>query len=165
MKKSIILLLIIGILSSISVCYAAKHEPNLVAVDGGMGTVIYADKNTVEVLEYNPPYYTIKINYIRADYNYNPPKFKNIGTIIVRYNWDEKNKIEYKINSKDWAEWDVTKSHDHASGNPLIPLSAETAFMTAYNMKFFGDSLCQPPNRSVSKDYLDKFYREELGVY
>lgn len=161
MKKYIMSLLILLSVISMSVCYATG---NLVNVDGGMGTVVYADRNTVEVLEYNPPFYTIKIDYIRMDYNYNPPRQMNGGTIVACYNWDNKNVIAYTINGGEWKYWDITQSHDHASGNPLIPLSVETAFVTAYNMKFWGNMLCQPPHHAVGKEYLERFYHNELGI-
>ena len=121
---------------------------NLICVDGGMGVGYYAAKNSVDVMEYAPPFYVIQIDivpvtfsesYYRENGTYIGGSYKmgEMWTNYFKYNWDTKTIFFQRDNI--WAVWDIKRSHSHAEGNPMIPYAAEVAFVTAYNMKFFGD--------------------------
>ncbi len=122
---------------------------NLILVDGGMGVGRYADRQSVEVLNYAPPFYQISIElfsvifsdeYFRQNDTYigGPYKIGDSYTMDFRYNWDTKT-IFSKNYEGIWKNWDINHSYSHAEGNPLIPNAAEVAFFAAYNMRFFGN--------------------------
>ena len=52
-----------------------------------------------------------------------------------RYNWNRKI-ISYQKDGQ-WMDWDVNHEYGHAGGDPFIPNTAEVAFVSAYNMRFF----------------------------
>jgi hypothetical protein len=122
---------------------------DFILVDGGMGVGYYADKNSVYVHEYKPPFYQIQINivpvtfsdeYFKQNGNYigSPYSAGDYFTMTFRYNWDTK--TIFTQNEKGiWKNWDINRNYSHADGNPLIPNSAEVAFVSAYHIKFFGD--------------------------
>ena len=121
---------------------------NLICVDGGMGVGYYAAKNSVDVMEYAPPFYVIQIeivpvtfseSYYRENGTYigGSYKFGESFKLNFKYNWDTK--TVFHMVGDIWKAWDIKRSYSHAEGNPMIPYAAEVAFVTAYNMKFFGD--------------------------
>ena len=123
---------------------------NLILVDGGMGVGRYADKSSVSIDKYAPPFYELSIDifsvnfsdkYYRENDTYIDGPY-NIGEsfkLSFKYNWDSKT-IFIKQNDL-WKVWDLNRSYSHAEGNPLYPNAAEVAFYSAYRMKFFGDKL------------------------
>ncbi len=122
---------------------------NLILVDGGMGVGRYADKTSVDVAEYAPPFYQLLINvisvsfsdeYFKQNGNYIGSPYNMIGTNTMkfRYNWDTKT-VFTKNEKGIWKNWDINRNYSHAEGNPLIPNAAEVAFYSAYRLKFFGN--------------------------
>lgn len=120
---------------------------NLVCVDGGMGVGRYADKSSVSVDKYAPPFYELSIDiypvqfsdkYYRDNDTYSggPYALGEPFRLYFRYNWDTKT----VFNRQDgiWKVWDINRNYSHAEGQPLIPNAAEVAFVYAYNLKFFG---------------------------
>ncbi len=128
---------------------ATLGDGDFILVDGGMGVGRYADKQSVYVHNYSPPFYQIQINIVpvvfsneyfqqNGTYVGSPYRAEDYYTITFRYNWDTK--TIFTQNEKGiWKNWDINHSYSHAEGNPLIPNAAEVAFFAAYNMKFFGD--------------------------
>lgn len=128
---------------------ATLGDGEFILVDGGMGVGRYADKYSVYVHEYKPPFYQIQINIVPVTFS--EEYFKQAGTYIgspynagdyytvtFRYNWDTR--TIFTQNEKGiWKNWDINRNYSHAEGNPLIPNAAEVAFISAYHMKFFGD--------------------------
>ncbi len=57
--------------------------------------------------------------------------------IQFRYDWNRK--IISYYNRNDWHDWNINRDHFHADGEPLIPNTAEVAFVSAYNMRFLND--------------------------
>ena len=121
---------------------------NLVLVDGGMGVGYYADKSSVSVDKYAPPFYELSIDilpinfsdkYYRENETYigGPYVTGEIFRLYFKYNWDTK--TVFHKNDKIWKVWDINRSYSHAEGNPMIPYAAEVAFVWAYNLKFFGN--------------------------
>ena len=146
---------------------------NYVLVDSGMGGGTYADKSSVTVQSYDPPNYQIAINVIhvafsddfwRAHETYigGPYKIRGTTTLYFRYNWDRK-AISYQTKN-GWMDWNINRDYSHADGYPLFPRAAEVAFVSAYNMRFFNDTMGYSPvlkehRRVISED----FYRR-LGI-
>lgn len=126
------------------------EDGNLICVDGGTGVGYYADKNSVSMDKYAPPFYELSIDIIPVSFS--DQYWREHGTYIggpyvmgeslrlnFRYNWDSKT-LFHKRNDI-WTVWDVNRSYSHAEGNPMIPNSAEVAFYSAYHMNFFGNKL------------------------
>lgn len=132
----------------------------LILVDGGMGVGRYADKNSVSIDKYAPPFYELSIevfsvefseDYYKEHGNYinSPYKISNAITLNFKYNWDSKS-IFQKINGI-WKVWDLNRHYSHAEGNPLIPYAAEVAFVSAYQMRFFDDKTGYDGYRVIDK--------------
>lgn len=128
---------------------ATLGDGDFILVDGGMGVGRYADKKSVYVHEYKPPFYQIQINivpvtfsdeYFKQNGNYigSPYNAGEYYTLTFRYNWDTKTIFTQNLEGI-WKNWDINRHYSHAEGNPLIPNAAEVAFFTAYHMKFFGN--------------------------
>ncbi|MCR5834849.1 MAG: hypothetical protein K6G55_09430 [Selenomonadaceae bacterium] len=140
----------------------------LILVDGGMGVGRYADKTSVMSEKYAPPDYQLAINIISVEFSEDywrehetyvgsPYTVYNEITLRFRYNWDDKI-IFYQQEGK-WLEWNLNRDYSHAEGNPLIPNAAEVAFVTAYNMKFFGDK-----KNSDNYPVIDEYLYNRLGI-
>ena len=142
---------------------------NLVLVDGGMGVGRYADRSSVKVQTYDPPNYQLSIRIVSVifsnEYYSNhdtyvggPYKIEDSYVRSFRYNWDRK-VISYEYgNDNIWVDWDVNHDYSHAEGEPLIPNTAEVAFVSAYNMRFFDTKMRYSPGakehyRIISEDF------------
>ena len=152
--KIFIAAVIIFSISSSAALAADMYPPTLgdgdfILVDGGMGVGRYADKKSVYVHEYKPPFYQIQIHivpvtfsdeYFKQNGNYigSPYNAGEYYTVTFRYNWDTKTVFTQNLEGI-WKNWDINRHYSHAEGNPLIPNAAEVAFFTAYHMKFFGN--------------------------
>lgn len=78
--------------------------------------------------------------------------------------WKSRISVSYLNRQGVWMDWDANVWHSHAEGYPRIPYTAETAFVSAYNMKFYGskhsyNSTLHTYHRVISKD----FYKR-LGI-
>lgn len=136
----------------------------LILVDGGMGVGRYADKNTVNVRYYAPPFYQIEVDvvsvifsndYYRKHDTYidGPYKIAESIPLYFKYNWDTRT-VFYQYNGV-WKVWDLNRHYSHAEGNPMIPYAAEVAFVSAYNMKFFGDKTGYDGYRVIDRSLYD----------
>ena len=80
-----------------------------------------------------------------------------------RYNWDRKS-VSHQRYDGTWHDWDINRDNCHADGQPFIPNTAETAFVAAYNMRFYNETMGYHP---VLKEYYrvigEEFYRT-LGI-
>lgn len=144
------------------------NNGNLVLVDGGMGVGQYADKDSVDVERYAPPFYELSIDifpvqfsdkYYRENNTYigGPYVLGEPFRLYFRYNWDTR--TVFNRQDKIWKVWDVNRNYSHAEGNPLIPYAAEVTFVHAYNLKFFG-------NMTNSNGYrvIDESLYDALGI-
>ena len=136
------------------------EDGNLVLVDCQMGLGRYADRSSVVVQEYAPPQYQIAINvvhisfsedYFRQHKTYVGAPYTIIGTSLFqfRYDWDQKIVYRYSKRDDTWKMWDIHRFNSHGGGNPLIPNTAEVAFVTAYNMRFYDDP--KDPHHVISE--------------
>jgi len=156
MRRTIILFLLAFVMSA-AVCFAEETYPSqlddgkLILVDAQMGVGIYADRSSVHVKGCKPPKYMLSIDvilvkfseeYYRSHGTYigGPYKIGERHNNVFRYNSDQKT-VSYRENMTNiWKKWDINRFHSHAEGYPLIPLTAETAFTTAFQEKFYGDT-------------------------
>ena len=152
---------------------ATLDNGNLVLVDGGMGVGRYADRSSVAVERYAPPDYQIAISmvsvtfsdeYWRSHGTYVGGSYK-VGepfTLHFRYNWDRKS-VTY-IRGERWQDWDTNHDYSHAEGEPLIPNAAEVAFVSAYNMRFFGDKTGYSPVLKRQRRIIEDSLYQVLGI-
>lgn len=152
---------------------ATLQGGDLVLVDGGMGVGRYADTTSVVVSKYAPPEYQIAINVVSVTFSeefwqehetYVGGQY-TIGasySMAFRYNWIMKT-ISYQRDGK-WFEWDINRDHSHAGGEPLIPYTAEVAFATAYNMRFFDKKMGYSPTLKCERRVISESLYDALGL-
>ena len=146
---------------------------NYVLVDAGMGGGHYADRSSVSVQSYDPPNYQIAINIVHVQFSDEfwqqhrtyiggPYKIRGISTLYFRYNWDRK-AIAYQTKN-GWVDWNINRDYSHADGDPLIPLAAETAFVSAYNMRFYNDTVGYSPALKQQHRVIEENFYRTLGI-
>ncbi len=176
MKRAKLLLIVVLMTMMMAVVFSAEanypdtmNNGNLVLVDAGMGGATYVDRSSVAVQRYEPPFYQIAINtvHIRFSDDYwtkhktyvgGPYKVSSMRTALFRYNWNRK-QVSYLHRDGIWRDWDINENHCHADGDPLVPNSAEAAFVAAYNMRFYNNIKDHDGHRVINED----FYRT-LGI-
>lgn len=182
MKRKLVLMafMVISVLAMMAPCFASEIYPdtldngNLVLVDAHRGVGTYADRSSVVVQKYSPPDYQIAINVIsvifsedyygvQKTYRKGPYTKDKVSTHYFRYNWNRKS-VAFLNYMNVWVDWDINRDNCHADGDPFVPNTAETAFVSAYNMRFYGNTNGYNP---LSKQYYrvisDDFYRD-LGI-
>ena len=95
----------------------------------------YLDKTSLKVSNYNPPYYTIKVNEFSADVS--KPMDRKMNTWEFKYNIDAHSVVftnlygdyHYKYKNSNYMDLNTTELD--------IVAMAEMAFYMAYNMRFF----------------------------
>ena len=152
---------------------ATLENGNLVLVDGGMGVGKYAVRSSVAVERYAPPNYQISISvlcvtfsdeYWRQHDTYVGGSYEAGETFLLRfrYNWNRKS-VAY-ASKNNWQDWDINRDYSHAEGEPMIPNAAEVAFVSAYNMKFFGDKTGYSPVLKQQRRVIDENLYRALGI-
>ncbi len=172
----ILLFTIFAVIVTTTACYAGDLYPdtldsgNLILVDAGMGVGKYADRSSVNVRKYAPPNYEIAINiipvffseeYCRKHKTYlnGPYTIQKPFCMTFRYNWNRK-AVSYERHDGTWVDWNINRDNSHADGEPLVPNTAETAFVTAYNMRFFNNMMRYSPTLKSKRRVIDEsFYR------
>lgn len=66
--------------------------------------------------------------------------------------------------TSSWKDWDINRDNSFADGQPLIPNTAEAAFVAAYNMRFFDDTEGYSPALKRSHRVIDEEFYERLGI-
>lgn len=152
---------------------ATLDNGNLVLVDGGMGVGRYADRTSVAVERYAPPNYQIAINLVMVTFSEDywrqhksyiggPYRIGDVFTVRFRYHWGRKS-IAYQSRNQ-WQDWDINRDYSHAEGEPMIPNTAEVAFVSAYNMKFFGDKTGYSPVLKRQRRIINDSLYRALGI-
>ena len=152
---------------------ATLDNGNLVLVDAGMGVGRYADRSSVAVERYAPPDYQIAINLVSVNFSDDywrqhetyigePYTLGDVFTLRFRYHWGRKS-IAYQF-GQQWQDWDINRDYSHAEGDPMIPNTAEVAFVSAYNMKFFGDKTGYSPVLKKQRRVIDDSLYRALGI-
>ncbi len=174
--RTVMLAMAIMLLSAVAFANpypATLDNGNLVLVDGGMGVGRYADRSSVAVEQYAPPNYQIAISMVSVifsdeywrqhdTYVGGPYKIGESFPLRFRYNWDRKS-VAY-IRGDRWQEWDINHDYSHAEGEPMIPNAAEVAFVSAYNMRFFGDKTGYSPVLKQQRRVIDESLYRALGI-
>jgi len=138
---------------------------NLVLVDAHMGVGRYAVRSSVKVERYNPPFYQISIELVDAIFQNDMMHYRygdRSTRYYFRYNWNTKI-ISYPLQNS-WMDWSLNRDYSHAEGDPLIPYTAEVAFVSAYNMRFFNDKQCYSPILRGYRRVIDEDFYRELGI-
>lgn len=86
----------------------------------------------------------------------------DVFTLRFQYDWDRKG-IAYQF-GQQWQDWDIHREYSHVEGYPLIPNTAEVAFVSAYNMKFFGDKNGYSPVLKRERRIIEKILYFALGI-
>ena len=152
---------------------ATLDNGNLVLVDGGMGVGRYADRSSVAVEQYAPPNYQIAISLVSVTFSDEywrqhdtyvggPYKMGESFLLRFRYNWNRKS-VAY-VRGNNWQDWDINRDYSHAEGEPLIPNAAEVAFVSAYNMRFFGNKTVYSPVLKQQRRVIDESLYRALGI-
>ena len=152
---------------------ATLDNGNLVLVDAGMGVGRDADRSSVAVERYAPPDYQIAINLVSVNFSDDywrqhetyiggPYTLGDVFTLRFRYHWGRKS-IAYQF-GQQWQDWDINRDYSHAEGDPMIPNTAEVAFVSAYNMKFFGDKTGYSPVLKKQRRVIDDSLYRALGI-
>ena len=152
---------------------ATLENRNLVLVDGGMGVGRYADRTSVVVERYAPPDYQIAINVVSVTFSDDywrqhetyvggPYVIGDVFTVRFRYHWGRKS-IAYKFGGQ-WQDWEINRDYSHAEGDPMIPNTAEVAFVSAYNMRFFDDKTGYSPVLKRERRIIDESLYCALGI-
>ena len=152
---------------------ATLDNGNLVLVDGGMGVGRYADRTSVVVERYAPPDYQIAINLVSVTFSDDywrqhetyiggPYTMGDVFTLRFRYHWGRKS-IAYQFGNQ-WQDWDINRDYSHAEGDPMIPNTAEVAFVSAYSMKFFDDKTGYSPVLKQQRRIIDGSLYRALGI-
>ncbi len=174
MRRRAIIFFLLAFVISTAACFAKDMYPSklengkLILVDAQMGVGIYADRSSVHVKECNPPNYEISIDVIpvtfseeyyqsHGTYIGSPCEIGERNNHVFRYN-SAKKTVSYNDNG-EWKTWDINGEYSHADGDPQIPYTAETAFATAFQKKFYGNT----KKNDKSKVIDNKFYKI-LGI-
>ena len=120
-------------------------DENYIYCTGHTGVLFYADKSSVNVMEYDPPEYMISVDVVAASDMYKRSKIdlepertkiSEPTTYIFLYNWDNK---EIYVLDEETQEWKFVNPNG-AWTDSGIPLSvSRLAFKLAYEIEF-GDS-------------------------
>jgi hypothetical protein len=81
-----------------------------------------------------------------------------------RYNWDNKTVSWFSNRNDSWKKWNINRDNSFADGQPLIPNTAEAAFVAAYNMRFFDDTEGYSPALKKKRRVIDETFYERLGI-
>ncbi len=143
-------------------------------VDGRMGYAQYVDRSSVAVQKYDPPNYQIAINVVSISFSNDywrkhntyvggPYKVSNVRTSVFRYNWNHK-LVSYLGRDGIWRDWDINRANSHADGDPLVPYTAETAFVAAYNMRFYNNAMGYNPVTKAKYRVINEGFYRTLGI-
>ncbi|MBR5163483.1 MAG: hypothetical protein IKW79_05625 [Schwartzia sp.] len=179
LKIQLFVLLMMTLLSASAFAKSAYPETledgNLVLVDAHMGVGIYADRGSVVSQQYAPPEYQLAINTVRVEFSeeyyrqhktYIGGPYTIVRTTLAqfRYNWDQKVVYWYSRRDDSWKMWDINRNNSRAEGNPGIPNTAEVAFVSAYNMRFFDDTEGYNPSLKKKLRVIREEFYERLGI-
>ena len=147
LKKVLLLVLAVVIIQGATTAECAPSQflfgdENYIYCTGHTGVLFYADKSSVDIMEYDPPEYMIAIDVVAASDMYKRSKIdlepdrtyiSEPKTYIFLYDSDNK---EIYIWNEEKQEWKFVKP-DGAWADSGIPLSvSRLAFKIAYGIKF-----------------------------
>lgn len=147
MKKLVCMFVLIIVMAVPSTSFASlfddlKNNPNYIYCGHtGSGFAIFLDKTSINVHEYNPPYYTIA--FIRINWASTPPMYSSTGEVakssVHRYHYDyATRKIYTETADKTWSYVDPIE-YSKTNGSRSLLAEAELVFYLAYNMSFFDE--------------------------
>lgn len=111
-------------------CYA--HDPNYMRVNILHGCFTYLDMTSVDVHEYNPPFYKIAGYFVFYNNRDKKVVHESAKTMVVRYDYDKRE--AFILNGNYWRKLDVSGTSDFHIENKSI---ANALFNVAYGMDFY----------------------------
>ena len=148
MKKIVSLTVMLFCLLINSTVFASNYPDylnnnrNYILCGGHQGVGWYIDRSSLVVKKYNPPYYLIAVNVVRALLSSNGIQLDRINSPIIDevetryyyYNWDDR-KMYLLSDSDNKYHYIPPVGSLAATGHEF---SGELAFYIAYRMKFYG---------------------------
>ena len=146
-RKLFLFVLAVMLMQSITTAKCAPSQflfgdENYIYCTGHIGVLFYADKSSVNVMEYDPPEYMISVDVVAASDMYkrskidlepDRAKISEPKTYIFLYNWDNK---EIYVLDEETQEWKFVNPNG-VWADSGIPLSvSRLAFKIAYGIKF-----------------------------
>lgn len=150
LRKLFLFVLAVMLMQSITTAKCAPAQflfgdENYIYCTGHTGVLFYADKSSINVMEYNPPEYMISVDVVavsdmckssRIDLEPDRTKISKPKTYTFLYNWDNK---EIYVLDDETQKWRFVYPNG-AWADSGIPLSvSRLAFKIAYEVQF-GDS-------------------------
>lgn len=60
--------------------------------------------------------------------------------------------------------YNESRDYSHSEGNPMLPQAAEAAFVSAYNMRFFNDTMGYSPVLKEHRRVISEAFYRRLGI-
>lgn len=151
MLKKVVLLVFVLAIATIQGAMTAEcsvppqflfGDDNYIYCTGHTGVLFYADKSSVNVMEYEPPKYVISVDVVAASDMYKRSKIDlepdrtNISepkTYIFLYNWDNK---EVYVLDEETQEWKFVNPNGTWADSGIALSASRLAFKIAYEMDF-----------------------------
>ncbi len=150
LKKAVLLVFILAVLMMQRITTAECGVPsqflfgdeNYIFCTGHTGVLFYADKNSVDVMEYEPPEYMNAIDVVAAydmykrskiDLEPDRTKISEPKTYIFSYNWDNK---EIYVLDEETQEWKFVNPNGTWADSGITLSASKLAFKIAYEMEF-----------------------------
>ena len=134
MKKFLSAVVFAICILSVSFCSADtyKNNPNYVYVTMNHGENYYLYLPSLNVQEYNPPHYKIKVKFVCVGDEYRNYSAREVY-VVRRYNWYTKESF-WLTKEGNWQKDDV---HSEASNSYYAKKIANAIFRAAYGMNFY----------------------------
>ena len=117
-------------------------DENYIYCTGHTGVLFYADKSSVNVMEYDPPEYMISVDVVAASDMYKRSKIdlepertkiSEPKTYIFLYNWDNK---EIYVLDEETQKWKFVNPNGTWADSGITLSASMLAFKLAYGIKF-----------------------------
>ena len=133
MKKILSALICVICLAVFNFCLANRYDdnPDYIRVRYAPNSFAYIDLKSVDVQEYNPPYYQIAVNYIVVVERDNSSSRYDI---VKRYNWDTKE----TFHRDEYGNWKKDEIKDNSARSARSRSFCDALFRAAYGMDFYG---------------------------
>lgn len=141
----LIMVMTIPAISSASLFNDLRNDPNYIYLGHiGTGTGLFLDKTSINVHEYNPPYYTIACVNLWWAYP-DPRKDELLKTRVHRYRYDYAKKEIYfekhDINNNPYWDELNPKEFLKMESSQAFLVEPELVFYLAYNISFYDKPL------------------------
>ena len=141
MKKILSVFVFFIFISNYNFCTADpyKDDNNYKFVATGSSGIFYLNLKSIDIQEYNPPYYKIAGDFIHVYFSSNGEKI-SVQHVVKRYDWGKK--ISYHLN--EYGTWiadkvnDKLNPEDDSDSVKRARKFADALFLAAYGINFYG---------------------------